>query len=44
MNRQPGIPAPQGGEEVNRVLGSAERFSAMFSVPLVFRATRIRGG
>jgi hypothetical protein len=23
--------------------GSAERFSAMFSVPLLFRATRIRG-
>jgi len=28
---------------MNRVLGSAERFSAMFSVPLRFRATRIRG-
>jgi hypothetical protein len=27
-----------------RVFGSAERFSSMFSVPLLFRATRIRGG
>jgi PPOX class probable F420-dependent enzyme len=27
-----------------RVFGSAERFSSMFSVPLLFRASRIRGG
>lgn len=29
---------------MDQVFGSAERFSAMFSVPLLFRATRIRGG
>ena len=29
---------------MDRVFGSAERFSSMCSVPLLFRATRIRGG
>jgi PPOX class probable F420-dependent enzyme len=29
---------------MDRMFGSAERFSSMFSVPLLFRATRIRGG
>jgi PPOX class probable F420-dependent enzyme len=29
---------------MDRIFGSADRFSAMFSVPLLFRAGRIRGG
>ncbi len=29
---------------MTRLFGSAERFSSMFSVPLLFSATRVRGG